>query len=471
MSARPRSRPAIGDEIDGFRVLNCLHVGGMATLWTVARSGSPARYLMKVPRLGEGEDPAAIVSFEMEQMIMPRLSGPHVPKFIAAGDFEVLPYIVMDLVEGVPLSQRLAQLPLRPDEVARIGSQIAIALDDVHRQQVVHLDVKPGNILLCPSGEVVLVDFGLSTHAALPDLMEEEFRLPYGSAPYMAPEQVLGERRDPASDLFALGAVMYHLATDRTPFGDPQRMAGLRRRLWRDPVPPRQLDPDFPPWLQDTILRCLSVDPAERHPTAAQLAFDLSHPQQSVSGDRATKMHADGPFAVFRRRLAAPKSKPPRRSNAVSIASPAPILAVAVDLDEGSATIAASMRMQVARILRTMPQARLACLNVLKIARLTIDTALDDESRNKHVQRLVGLRHWAAELQLDPSRVTFHVLEATAPADAILEYIAANRVDHVILGARAKSIRKSLLGSVSAAVAAQAPCTVTIARSRGTYED
>lgn len=468
--ASAKGQLAPGQKIDGFTIGRSVHIGGMATLWSVEHPDHPGALLMKVPRLGEGEDPAAIVSFEMEQMIMPRLSGRHVPRFVAVGDFAVLPYIAMELVEGEALSKSLSATPLPAEDVARIGARIAVALDDVHRQQVVHLDIKPGNILMRPTGEAVLVDFGLSTHAALPDLMEEEFRLPYGSAPYMAPEQVLGERRDPASDLFALGAVMYHLATGELPFGDPQRLAGLRRRLWRDPVPPRRLRADIPPWLQEAILRCLSVDPAARHPTAAQLAFDLTHPDQIALTERATRMRADGALAVFRRRLAAPKTKPPRRRTAVSIASPAPILAVAVDLDEGSATIAASLREEVARTLRTMPQARLACLNVLKIARLTVDTALDEENRNKHVQRIVGLRHWAASLNLDPSRITFHVLEATAPADAILEYVQANRVDHVVLGARAKSLRRSLLGSVSAAVAAQAPCTVTVARSRGAYE-
>ncbi|MBI1243870.1 MAG: protein kinase [Alphaproteobacteria bacterium] len=462
---------APGDVIDGFRIVRSLHVGGMAMLWIVEHDDHQGPLLMKVPRLGEGEDPAAIVSFEMEQMIMPRLAGPHVPKFVAAGDFAVLPYIVMEFVEGVSLAEVLPKLPLPIDEVATIGAAIAAALDDIHRQQIVHLDIKPGNILLRSSGSAVLVDFGLSTHAALPDLMEEEFRLPYGSAPYMAPEQVLGERRDPASDLFALGAVLYHLVTGQTPFGDPQRMAGLRRRLWRDPTPPRKLRPEIPGWLQEVILRCLSIDPAMRHPTAAQLAFDLSHPDQVALTERAVRSSSGGMLAAFRRRLAAPRTKPARRRNSLSISSPAPILAVAVDLDEGSATIAASLREQVARILRTMPQARLACLNVLKIARLTIDTALDEESRNKHVQRLVGLRHRADELKLDPARITFHVLEATAPADAILEYVVANRVDHVVLGARTKSLRKSLLGSVSAAVAAQAPCTVTIARSRSAYAE
>ena len=91
--------------------------------------------------------------------------------------------------------------------VAEIGVKVATALDDLHRQHVIHLDVKPSNVMFRPAGEAVLIDFGLSHHDQLPDLMQAEFRLPFGSAPYMAPEQLLGVRHDPRSDLFALGCL------------------------------------------------------------------------------------------------------------------------------------------------------------------------------------------------------------------------------------------------------------------------
>jgi non-specific serine/threonine protein kinase/protein-serine/threonine kinase len=90
----------VGAIIDGFRLEECLHQGGMATLWRVSSAGTTMPMLMKIPKLAEGEDPAAIVSFEMEQMILPRLSGIHVSKFVAAGDFEVQPYIVMERIPG-----------------------------------------------------------------------------------------------------------------------------------------------------------------------------------------------------------------------------------------------------------------------------------------------------------------------------------------------------------------------------------
>ena len=199
--------------------------------------------LMKVPRIGEGDDPAAIVSFEMEQMIMPRLTGVHVPKFVAVGDFAAQPYIVMERIPGKTLLTRLPELPLPYAEVAEIGVKIAAALDDLHRQHVIHLDIKPSNIMFRPSGEAVLLDYGLSHHDQLPDLMQEEFRVPFGTAPYMSPEQLLGVRNDPRSDLFALGVLLYFFSTGVRPFGESETLRGMRRRLWRDPVPPRRCGP------------------------------------------------------------------------------------------------------------------------------------------------------------------------------------------------------------------------------------
>src|SRR5471032_657997 len=111
--------------INGFRLEEIVHQGGMAMLWRVSRPGTTMPILMKVPRIGEGADPAAIVSFEMEQMILPRLSGENVPKFIAAGDFEVHPYIVMEAIAGKSLLPHLSELTLPYSEVAEIGVKIA----------------------------------------------------------------------------------------------------------------------------------------------------------------------------------------------------------------------------------------------------------------------------------------------------------------------------------------------------------
>ncbi|MFZ5736733.1 MAG: serine/threonine protein kinase [Pseudomonadota bacterium] len=453
-----------GSTLDGFIIEEAIHRGGMATLFKVRRDDDPMPMVMKTPRIGEGEDPAAIVSFEMEQMLMPRLSGPHVAKFVGMRDFSSHPYIVMERIAGEPLLARLPELPLPYDEAVAIAARIATAIADLHRQHVIHHDIKPSNIMFRPTGEAVLLDMGLACSDQLPDLMQEEFRLPFGTAPYMAPERLLGVRDEPRSDLFALGVLLYFFTTGVRPFGETETMYGMRRRLWRDPHPPRRLRPDYPPWLQEIVLRCLEIQPEWRYPTAAQLVFDLTHPAEVKLTTRSEKLKHDPLRTVLRRRFNKELTRPRAVESMAAHLASAPIVAVAIDVAEGSPALNEALRVTASRILATLPSARLACLNVLKLGRMTIDRTLDEHGHNKHVDRLVQLRHWAEPLKLEDERLTVHVLEAIDPASAILEFAQASRVDHILIGARRSSVLRSLLGSVSAKVAGEAGCTVTIVR-------
>lgn len=461
-----RAKLEAGKVIGGFRVVSAMRQGGMATLWNVQSEKTGENFLMKVPVLSEGDDPAKIVGFEMEQMIMPRLKGPHVPRFIANGDFADEPFIVMERVEGDSLLPKLDVLPLPPSEVVEIARKVAVALDSLHRQRVVHLDIKPSNIMMRPSGEAVLIDFGLSRHLDLPDLVGEEFRLPYGTAPYMAPEQVMGIRRDFRSDFFALGVLMYFFATGERPFGDPQRLKGLQRRLWWDASPPRALRPEIPLWFQEIILRCLEVNAARRYQNAGQLLFDLTHPEEVRLTARAHKEKRDGFFQRLARKGEALTSLIDQPADSAEGLANAPIVAVAVDLNAMTPDLASALRQSVTRIIERSSETRVACLNVLKLSRMTIDSTNDEQGHNKHISRIVQLKDWARTLELPQTRVSYHVLEATDPAEAILDYARSNRVDHMVMGARDNSTMRKLLGSVSGKVAAEAPCSVTVVRLR-----
>src|SRR5712672_1434807 len=465
-SVKTSVKPSVasGAVVDGFTVGECVHHGGMATLWSVTHPDIAVPLLMKIPRVSEGEDPAAIVSFEMEQMILPRLSGPHVPACFGTGDFAAQPYVVIERIPGKTLYSRLGDLPLSFEEASGIVGKIAPALADLHRQNVIHHDIKPSSIMFRPSGEVVLIDFGLSHHNQLPDLLQEEFRLPYGTAPYMAPERLLGVRDDPRSDLFSLGVLLYFFTTGVRPFGETEALRVMRQRLWRDPHPPRRLRDDYPPWLQEIALRCLEIEPVWRHPTASQLAFELSNPDQVKLTARSERLKRDPISTVWRRRFNRGLTQPKPKADLAAQLAACPILAVAFDTAEVSEPLNEALRVTVDRILATLPSARLACLNVLKLGRVTIDRTLDEQGNNKHIDGLVALRHWASPLKLDENRLTVHVLEALDPAAAILEFADVNHVDHIVIGARTGSMLRSLLGSVSSKVAAEAPCTVTVVR-------
>src|SRR6478736_2084799 len=390
---KPLVKP--GAVIDGYTIGECVHAGGMATLWTVTHPGIDVPLLMKIPRVSEGEDPAAIVSFEMEMMILPRLAGPHVPSCFGTGDFAHQAYAVIERIPGTTLYKRLPDLPLPYEEARQLVAKIAAALADLHRQNVIHHDIKPSSIMFRDSGEAVLIDYGLSHHNQLPDLLQEEFRLPYGTAPYMAPERLLGVRDDPRSDLFSLGVLLYFFTTGERPFGESETLRGMRRRLWRDPYPPRKLKSDYPPWLQEIVLRCLEIEPVWRQPTASQLAFELAHPDQVKLTARSERLNRDPLSVAWRRRFNPTPPQPRPKSDLAAQLASGPIVAVALDLVEGSDALNEALRVTSERILATLPSARLACLNVLKLGRITIDRTLDEEGKNKHVDRLVTLRHWA----------------------------------------------------------------------------
>ena len=462
-----------GQVIDGFVLAERLHQGGMANLWRVTHPEHRLPMLMKVPRIKGGEDPATIVGFEVEQMILPMLKGVHVPRFIAKGDFTTRPYIVMEHIAGDSLRPRLDKAPLPVSEVARIGARVATALHDLHRQHVIHLDIKPSNILFRSGadgqlGEAVLVDYGLSRHDHLPDLLDEEFNLPMGTGPYMSPEQVQFVRSEPRSDLFALGVMLYHLTTGERPFGAPTSVRGLRERLYKEPVPPRVLRPDCPPWLQEVILRCLEVQADKRHPSAAYLAQDLLHPEQIQLTDRAARVGSAGRLQLFKRWFRAIGTEPVAKGGVAEQLKRAPIVLAAVDVHGATDELLDLLRETVRRIVFTETGARLACVSVMKTNRIGMDELTDADGQSKHVKQLVGLKHWARPisqaLNLGESHLTFHVLEAPDTAGAIVEFAAKNQADHIVMGARGNSALRRYLGSVSSQVVAQADCTVTVVR-------
>ena len=140
-------------------------------------------------------------------------------------------------------------------------------------------------------------------------------------------------------------------------------------------------------------------------------------------------------------------------------------LGVAIELSVEAPPFADTLQNLLVRTRPVLPGARLACLNILKQERITLDQTLD-AGQNIYHQRLVELQSWAVPLELDEGRITFHVLESTDPASAILQCMHANHMDHLVVGARASSLRRTCLSSVSSQVAAQAPCTITVAQSR-----
>ena len=437
-----------GAEIDGFTLGELIQTGGMGAIFRVTKPGLTLPALIKLPRLHVAQASEAIVAFQTELAIAGIWKGPHVPAFIAAGDLATTPYLVMEWVEGECLEASCRRAPLPAAELARVGAALADALHAIHLQQVIHLDFKPSNAILRADGSAVLIDFGFAHRAGHPDLLAEETRFRAGSAPYVSPEQLLGSREDSRSDLFALGVVLYELATGKLPFGEPD--SDVRNRFWIDPVPPSALAPDLPDWAQELILRALEPRAELRYQSAAHLAFALRHPEQITLTERAAKQKNAGLISHMSRFLRARAEFSARLRAPEPLLSSTPIVLVAVDTENLADERHSAIRAEVSRILAQSNESRLLCLSVITPSVASLD-------------HLVRLREWVAPLAIPTERVSLHAIESGSASDTIVQIARHNNVDRIVIGAPREGGR-AWANSTASSVTAKAGCSVHVVR-------
>lgn len=466
------SRLDSGTELDGFLIGDCLHAGAMARIYEVTYADgreSPFPMVMKVPLMREGDGSENIVGFEIEHQLLQVLHGTHVPRFVAAGDLDRIPYLVMEHLQGITLeawaktfTDKREAIPVHA--IAEIGAKLAQAVHSMHQQNACHLDLKPANALITQDGRVVLLDFGLSCHADYPDLLAEEFRKAVGSPSWIAPEQVVGVRGDPRSDVFAIGVMLYEMATGELPFGSPVTTGGLRQRLWMSPAPPRVWRTDLPEWLQEIILRCLEPQADHRYPSAAHLMFDLNNPDQVAITARGRQTQGRGFWWHFKRWLRAAGMQYQASPLPSQQIAEVPIVMVAIPNNDVSDVTMYALRQAVARSLGTRPGARLAVVTVVSSS---LTSSSDKERSETWLQRhhLTSFRKWAEGIDLYSHQVSFHVLESGDVAQALLRYAEGNNVSLIIMGAATHGLSmQRFVATVPIKVAMHAPCTVILVK-------
>src|SRR6202790_2844583 len=238
--------------------------------------------LKTLPQLALLSD-AARRQFRREALSLARITDPHVAMAFDFGRDCGIDYLVTEYVSGLTVEAMLAGRPLPETDVFNLGKQLASGLEAAHREGVIHPDLKPGNLKVTPDGRLKILDFGLAyilkleTAEATATAPLTESYSDAGTLPYMAPEQVKGQKPDARADVWSAGAVLYEMSTGKQPFGALIRGPLIAAILERAPVPPHELNPKISEGLERVILRALQKDPKERYQSAGDLRIDLAN--------------------------------------------------------------------------------------------------------------------------------------------------------------------------------------------------
>jgi serine/threonine-protein kinase len=274
-ATRPPEGTAL-PQVPGYEVEAVLGSGGMGIVFRARHLRLNRPVALKMALAGAQAGLHEKARFQREAEAAAGLRHPNVVQIYDVGDAGGQPYFTMELVDGGSLAQKLAGAPQPARQAAQLVATLAGAVQAAHERGIVHRDLKPANVLLAADGTPKISDFGLARwqddEAAL-----TQTGVPVGTPSYMAPEQGQGHRDaiGPATDVYALGAILYELLTGRPPFRAETAAATLQQVLAEDPAPPSRLNPRVPRDLETICLKCLHKEPPRRYASAAALAEDL----------------------------------------------------------------------------------------------------------------------------------------------------------------------------------------------------
>jgi eukaryotic-like serine/threonine-protein kinase len=271
------------ESLGHYQIVEKLSEGGWGTVYLAHDGRLDRDVALKVLSAGTLADEDARKQFRREALTVAKLNHPNIAHIYDFDTQAGVDFLVMEYVSGGALARCIAERALSEKEVAELGMQIALALEEAHEHGIIHRDLKPANIAITAKGHVKVLDFGLaklfdpSWGALKAQTLTQSVDHPHlvGTLPYMAPEQVNGDHMDARTDLYALGVVLYEMATRQRPFREGSTPRLFDSILHQQAVPPRALNPRTSPEMERIILKCLEKDPGERYQSAKEVAVDL----------------------------------------------------------------------------------------------------------------------------------------------------------------------------------------------------
>src|SRR5262245_60116526 len=277
---------ASGTRLGPYEVIGPIGAGGMGEVYRARDAKLGRDVALKILPQPLATDPERLARFEREAHVLASLNHPHIGAIYGFEESQTVRALVLELVNGPTLAERIAQAPIPLDEALRIVCQVAAALERAHGQGIVHRDLKPANIKIAPGGEVKVLDFGLAKilESPAPGLSQSptELRsLPgviLGTAGYMAPEQAKGHEASRTADVWALGCVLYEMLTRRPAFAGDSVSEILSEVLKSEPDW-GWLPAETPEGVTRVLRRCLRKDPARRYQDVADVRLELEDAQ------------------------------------------------------------------------------------------------------------------------------------------------------------------------------------------------